>query len=159
VKYVVFVPHAFDVRQEHPAILFLHGLGQSGDAGKVQAERGLGQVIREQERKSPFIAIFSQSQQRSWPADSADGRRAVQILEVVQREYNVDARRIYLTGYSMGGDDLSAVNQTRAMLRAIADAGGRPIHHEFPGVGHNCWDLTCANADLYEWLLTQRQPR
>ena len=41
VKYVVFVPHAFDVRREYPAILFLHELGQSGDDGKVQAERGL----------------------------------------------------------------------------------------------------------------------
>src|SRR5260221_10495167 len=26
------------------------------------------------------------------------------------------------------------------------------IHHEYPGVGHNCWDLTYAMPDLSEWL-------
>jgi len=31
--------------------------------------------------------------------------------------------------------------------------GGRPLYHEYPGVGHNCWDLTYAMPELYEWLL------
>lgn len=201
-KYVVFVPHAYDARQEYPAILFLHGLGQSGDDGKVQAERGLGQAIRERERTFPFIAIFPQSQEKSWQAHSADGSRAMRILDEVRNEYRVDDSRIYLTGYSMGGegvwslaaadpprwaaivpicpggdlqlatrlkdvpcwcfqgdaDDTSTVNQTRAMLRAIKVAGGRPMYHEYPGVGHNCWDLTYAHPGLYEWLAMQKRP-
>ena len=201
-KYVVFVPYSYDAQQESPAILFLHGAGQSGVDGEVQAERGLGQAIRAREATFPFIAIFPQSQENGWQADSADGRRAMRILDEVQHEYSVDASRIYLTGYSMGGegvwslaaadpirwaaivpicpggnleladrlkdvpcwcfqgddDDLSVVSQTRAMLRAVKAAGGRPTYHEYPGVGHNCWDLTYANADLYEWILTHKRP-
>jgi hypothetical protein len=42
------------------------------------------------------------------------------------------------------------------MIRALKRAGGRPLYHECPGVGHNCWDLTYAMPDLYEWLLLQK---
>ena len=124
------------------------------------------------------------------------------ILDEVERNYKVDAGRIYLTGYSMGGsgtfslatafpnrwaaivpicgngvprlakrikgipcwcfvgdaDSASMVFGLRSMMRAIHKAGGRPIYHEYPGVGHNCWDLTYANPDLYEWLLLQKRP-
>ena len=43
----------------------------------------------------------------------------------------------------------------RILMKAIKDAGGRPIHHEYPGVGHHCFDQTYENPDVYEWLLTQ----
>jgi hypothetical protein len=42
------------------------------------------------------------------------------------------------------------------MIGAIQNAGGRPLYHEYPGVGHNCWDRTYATPDLYEWLLQQK---
>src|ERR1700726_2285134 len=29
-------------------------------------------------------------------------------------------------------------------------------NHEYPGVGHNCWDFAYANPDLYEWLMQQK---
>jgi predicted peptidase len=53
-------------------------------------------------------------------------------------------------------DQVIEVGQSRAMIRALKAAGGRPLYHEYPGVGHNCWDLTYASADLYEWLLEQK---
>jgi len=123
------------------------------------------------------------------------------ILDEVRTQYTIDPQRIYLTGYSMGGegtwslaakhsdlfaaivpicpgsdlelvpklakipcwcfqgdaDDTSTVSRTRDMLLAIQRAGGQPQYHEYPGVGHNCWDLTYSNADLYEWLLQQKR--
>ena len=45
---------------------------------------------------------------------------------------------------------------SRRMVIALREAGGRPIYHEYPGVDHNCWDLTYARPDLYEWLLQQK---
>jgi predicted peptidase len=201
-KYVVFIPHAYTRETASPAILFLHGMGQSGNDGLAQAGRGLGEAIRHREQTFPFITIFPQSHNKTWLADSEDGRRALAILGEVQRQYSVDPRRTYLTGYSMGGegtwslaaahpgrfaaivplcpesdaalapklknlpcwcfmgdaDDLAGLNRTRRMLLAIQNAGGRPMYHEYPGIGHNCWDLTYANPDLYEWLLSQALP-
>jgi acetyl esterase/lipase len=53
-------------------------------------------------------------------------------------------------------DKVVEVDQSRLMIRALKKVGGRPLYHEYPGVGHNCWDLTYANPDLYEWLLQQK---
>jgi predicted peptidase len=84
-------------------ILFLHGSGETGTDGKKQAQTGLGSAIKKHEKTFPFIAIFPQSQKRTWKADSEDGLRAMAILDVVQKEYKVDPKRVYLTGLSMGG--------------------------------------------------------
>jgi predicted peptidase len=56
-----------------------------------------------------------------------------------------------------GDADRGVVGQSRAMIRALKAAGGRPLYHEYPGVGHNCWDRTYAMPDLYEWLLLQKR--
>jgi predicted peptidase len=47
---------------------------------------------------------------------------------------------------------------SRKMIRALWKVGGRPLYHEFPGIGHDhdCWDRVYAMPDLYEWLLLQK---
>ncbi len=201
-KFVVFVPASYDPQVACPTILFLHGAGQTGRDGRAQVQGGLGEAIRSRTQAFPFITIFPQSHEGSWLADSADGRRAIAILEMVRKLYNVDEHRIYLTGYSMGGEgtwslaaarpDLFAaiipicpgsnptaaprlkdmpcwcfqgdadatdtLTSARKMMLAIKDAGGRPIYQEYPGVGHNCWDITYRNNDVFEWLLRHQTP-
>jgi predicted peptidase len=107
-KYMIFVPDGYkaDGDKEWPIILFLHGSGETGNDGKKQAGTGLGPAIRNQEKSGihfRFFAVFPQSQDRTWGASSKDGERAVAILEEVEKEYKIDAKRQYLTGLSMGG--------------------------------------------------------
>jgi predicted peptidase len=102
-KYVLFIPHDYKGDRPYPAILFLHGAGETGTDGKKQATVGLGPAIRKQEKTFPFIAVFPQSKERTWRADSADGQRALAILAEVEKQYKVDPKRVYLTGLSMGG--------------------------------------------------------
>ncbi|HJT78539.1 MAG TPA: prolyl oligopeptidase family serine peptidase [Gemmataceae bacterium] len=102
-KYVLFVPHAYKGDKPYPVILFLHGSGESGTDGHRQAEVGIGPAIRKREQMFPFITVFPQSQKRTWRADSADAKRALAILEEVQKQYRTDPKRVYLTGLSMGG--------------------------------------------------------
>jgi predicted peptidase len=103
VKYIVFVPADYTGEKEFPVILFLHGAGESGTDGKKQAQVGLGKAIRDKKEKFPFIAIFPQSQKGGWKADGAEGKRAIAILEEVEKDYKTDKKRVYLTGLSMGG--------------------------------------------------------
>ena len=193
---MVFIPHEYDGKRAFPVILYLHGAGLTGTDGREQVKGSLGEAIRRREKSFPFIVVFPQSHGGSWQADSADGKRAVAILDEVLRGYAVDAKRVYLTGASMGGEgtwslaaahpdrwaaivplcgggdprtaenikaipcwcfhgDADQPEQSRTMIRALKRAGGRPLYHEYPGVGHNCWDLTYAMPDLYEWLLLQ----
>ena len=101
-KYVVYVPPSYKGDKEFPIILFLHGLGESGNDGEKQTKQGLGPAIKKK-ADFPFIVVFPQSQKKSWKADSSDAKRALAILAEVGKAYKVDSKRVYLTGLSMGG--------------------------------------------------------
>jgi predicted peptidase len=104
-KYIVFVPHEYDTDfdDQYPVILFLHGAGETQGGTKQPVEVGIGPAIKAREKTFPFITVFPQSQRRTWQADSADAQRALAILGEVQKEFNTDPRRVYLSGLSMGG--------------------------------------------------------
>jgi predicted peptidase len=102
-KYVVFVPAAYDGKTEYPVILFLHGAGETKGGTKMPVEVGIGPVIKKQEKTFPFLVVIPQSEKRTWSAASDDGKRALKMLEATQKEYKTDAKRVYLTGLSMGG--------------------------------------------------------
>lgn len=127
-KYVVYVPPEYKGDKAYPLILFLHGAGETGSDGQKQVMVGLGPAIR-QRKGFPFIAVFPQSQKRTWKAGSDDANRALAILEEVQKEYKVDAARIYLTGLSMGGYgtwSLAAAHPDRWAAIAPVCGGGDP---------------------------------
>ena len=81
----MFVPEAYDRSVEYPTILFLHGAGQTGSNGELQAQGGLGEAIRKRQSNFPFIAVFPQSRQGTWSSESPDGKRAIQVLEEVRK--------------------------------------------------------------------------
>lgn len=47
--------------------------------------------------------------------------------------------------------------QSRRMVEAIKKAGGEPKYTEYPGVGHDSWTQTYANAEVHAWLFAQRR--
>jgi predicted peptidase len=108
--YVLFVPHNYDGKTEVPVILFLHGAGESKGGSKQPVEQGIGNHIKgKREKTFPAIVIFPQAEALKkqvvgrWGAGSPDAERALKMLELVQKEYKTDSKRIYLTGLSMGG--------------------------------------------------------
>jgi len=128
-KYVVYVPRNYKGDKEFPLILFLHGSGETGTDGEAQAKQGLGNAIKKMKEDFSFIAVFPQSQKRTWKADSDDAKRALAILDEVQKSYKVDAKRIYLTGLSMGGFgtwSLAAAFPERWAAIAPICGGGNP---------------------------------
>jgi predicted peptidase len=50
------------------------------------------------------------------------------------------------------------VTQSRKMMAALWALGAHPNYTEFPGVDHNCWDITFANPQLYQWFLGHKLP-
>ena len=59
-----------------------------------------------------------------------------------------------------GDADAVIPEQSREMVRAIQEAGGKPLYQEFIGVDHNhCADHAYALPELYEWLLLQNRAR
>lgn len=102
-RYVIFVPHQYNGKKEFPVILFLHGSGETKGAGAQPVDVGLGPYIRNHEKAFPFIALFPQAEEEGWRPRKINGEIAFGILDRTLKNYQADARRVYLTGMSMGG--------------------------------------------------------
>lgn len=107
-KYVVYVPNGYTPNRAWPVMLFLHGAGERGNDGFRHSQAALGQIIPRW-RSFPWIVVFPQAEDTRgpiktvWAADAPDGKRALAILDEVERTYRVDSSRRVLSGWSMGG--------------------------------------------------------
>lgn len=54
-------------------------------------------------------------------------------------------------------DDVVPVERSREMVDAVNAEGGNARLTVYPGVGHNSWDRTYANDELYEWFLSHKR--
>jgi predicted peptidase len=98
--YQFFLPKAYAVStdEKFPLIIFLHGSGERGaDLDKVKVH-GPPKLV-ESDTNFPFIVVSPQAPEGVWwELDKLDA-----LLADIQKQYRVDASRIYLTGLSMGG--------------------------------------------------------
>jgi predicted peptidase len=49
------------------------------------------------------------------------------------------------------------VSESRELVRALEEAGGNVRYTEYPGVGHQSWNLAYWEEDLLPWLLSQEK--
>jgi len=47
------------------------------------------------------------------------------------------------------------INRSREMVRALESAGASPRYSELAGFGHNIWDATYGDIELYNWMFSQ----
>lgn len=101
VRYILYVPEGYTAEEAWPLVVFLHGSGERGDNPWLAAEVGIGKAIRENPKRFPALVLMP-----TCPADCF-WDSAIPAIESAmadsQRDYHVDADRIYLTGLSMGG--------------------------------------------------------
>lgn len=56
-----------------------------------------------------------------------------------------------------GADNVVPVTESREAVAALQAVGGNVRYTEYPGVGHNSWDLAYAEPELMPWLLGKRR--
>jgi predicted peptidase len=120
-EYALFVPTSYQSKQATPLVILLHGLGSN-------PQQVIGyQGITEQAEKYGFIVAApygynsggwygSRGTGKDWgprlppaapeaPANLGElsEKDVMNVLELMRKEFNVDAKRIYLMGHSMGG--------------------------------------------------------
>jgi predicted peptidase len=132
-NYLLYVPERVQGSRDEkcPTILFLHGLGESGDDPSAVLRQGLPPYVAEHP-DFPFIVIAPQCPWNTWWPELADSLD--QLLLDCGATLPVDAQRLYLTGLSMGGYGswyLGALWPER--FAAIAPiCGGGIVFHGFP---------------------------
>ncbi len=108
-RYALFLPKDYSADKKWPVLLFLHGAGERGSDGLIQTKIGIGPVLLKRASTFPFIVVMPQCEDvqgrylAGWLPETKDGRRALAILDEVEKKYSVDSSKRVLSGWSMGG--------------------------------------------------------
>lgn len=151
-SYRLFVPGGYDPSKSYPLVLFLHGAGESGSDNEIQLTANQGAtawakpaeqarhpcfVLAPQNPKDPAATSPDDIGRMGWTSllergfsDPFRSEPALQtvfdILSKVMADYNVDAKRIYATGLSMGcfGVFALAVDHPDTFAAIVGICGG-----------------------------------
>ncbi|MDQ6779917.1 MAG: alpha/beta fold hydrolase [Candidatus Eremiobacteraeota bacterium] len=115
----VYVPAAYDARKPTMLVVFLHG--RTWSENDVIATPTVRQIA--DETGTIVIAPYGRGDSQYMDPASADVYAA---LEVAEKAFNVDRRRVYLAGHSMGGYGVFIVGPRKPELWAamLAASGG-----------------------------------
>ena len=107
-QYLLALPVGYDAAKDKawPLLVFLHGSGERGSDPWLVAKHGPPKLLREsplshvgQSLAENFIVVSPQCPANTWWDDDAIGA----LLDEIAAKHRVDAKRVYLTGLSMGG--------------------------------------------------------
>ncbi len=116
--YRLLAPESVEEGKQYPLVVFLHGAGERGSDNEAQLVHGIVEFCRPENRKKyPCFLVAPQCPAGKkwadvdWHAEthaltkepSEPGRLVLELIAALQKEQPIDARRIYLTGLSMGG--------------------------------------------------------
>jgi predicted peptidase len=116
--YRLLKPDHYDPEKKYPLVVFLHGAGERGNDNEKQLIHGVAEFAKEENRKKyPCFLIAPQCPEgKKWvevdwgaeshrlPAKASEPERLVlELIAALQKEYSIDAKRLYVTGLSMGG--------------------------------------------------------
>jgi predicted peptidase len=125
-KYLLYLPQEYgEKEQKWPLILFLHGAGERGDDLNKVKVHGPPKIV-EGGKDLPFIIVSPQCPAGRWWSNEV----LINLLDDIESRYEVDTKRVYLTGLSMGGFgtwSLACSYPERFAAIAPICGGGEPI--------------------------------
>ncbi len=143
-RYLLHVPEgvAYEPRKRWPLLLFLHGIGERGRAPWTVAKNGPPRLLAARTKRrgafrrhsdaaadrlaENFIVVSPQCP----PGEVWDSDTLLALIDEVSARQRIDARRVYLTGLSMGGFGswaLAARNPERFAAVVPVCGGGLPL--------------------------------
>lgn len=107
--YVEYVPPGYGDGKRRPLLVYLHGAGENGNGREEQLERvldtAIAGLIRDDRwpEERPFVVLMPQHEGGYEPGTLCPDAAEIQaFLRFAVRHYDVDRRRVYLSGTSCG---------------------------------------------------------
>lgn len=99
-SYLISLPEGYNASQEKkwPLILFLHGAGERGTNLQAVAVHGIPKHLNAGQ-KIPFVVVAPQCPN----GEIWDDATLLGLLDKLIATHQIDSKRVYLTGLSMGG--------------------------------------------------------
>jgi predicted peptidase len=117
-NYRLLKPKNYDAAKKYPLVLFLHGAGERGDNNLQQLKHGTKLFASDEmmEKYPAFVLAPQCPANQKWSdvdwhalncpmPEKASPPMALAIgaVDAMQKEFSIDADRVYITGLSMGG--------------------------------------------------------
>ena len=118
IGYRLLKPANYDASKKYPLVLLLHGSGERGEDNAAQLKYGAALFLKPEAREkfSCFVVVPQCPPNQKW-ADidwssdtptqtenvSEPMGRVLGAIDGLQKEFSIDADRLYVTGLSMGG--------------------------------------------------------
>lgn len=117
-NYRLLKPKDYDPNRKYPLVLFLHGAGERGDNNQAQLVHGMNDFASDEvmEKYPAFVVAPQCPDNKKWvevdwgamkhtaPEKASDSLQlSFDALAALQKEFSIDANKIYVTGLSMGG--------------------------------------------------------
>jgi predicted esterase len=117
--YMVYLPANYNPEKKYPLMIFLHG--SASDETDIGGNLSL--------IPKDFIAVgpFGRGKSNGYSIDQAQEDIA-EVIDAVSEDYSIDANKILLTGFSMGGYGVYRTYfETPGKFKALAVFSGTPI--------------------------------
>ncbi|MCD8173067.1 MAG: hypothetical protein LUD76_06350 [Alistipes sp.] len=108
-EYNLFIPEGYDGSRNYPLLLFIADASTVGKDVTVPLTQGYGALVwvtEEDQQKHPCFVLVPQYTTVTvgdGGSTSYEVDMTIRLLDQVVNHYNIDRRRIYTTGQSMGG--------------------------------------------------------
>ena len=111
-EYALYVPDGYDAKKSYPLMVALHGLNSNprqilGSPGFTKLAQKHGYILAAPMGYNTrgWYGGRGQTSRRWDPMNLGElsEKDVINVLEIVRGEFNVDSKRIYLMGHSMGG--------------------------------------------------------
>lgn len=117
-----------NLEKNRPLIIQMHGMNQDAP---YQQDKAKWEPIADTAR---FVVVFPNGEGKAW---DISGDKDVNFLKAIINEmsskYGIDKKRVYVSGFSMGGMmSYHAANKMGDMIAAIAPVSGYPIGNPAP---------------------------
>lgn len=109
--YRLLVPRGYDKARAWPLVIWLHGSEEKGNNNTSQLSAIASTFLGNSEKCPALVMVPQCPADSSWlavglnepPKITEPSRLIVATIAELQREFNLDDRRIYIGGFSMGG--------------------------------------------------------